>query len=72
LPADAPTRPNIALTLGQVCTNPRGTENRQDVATDPDVQSNLQAQIVKFKNDLNPLKVYPIFSVGVGYNFKIR
>jgi len=63
---------NIALNSGQVCTNPQGTENCQDVASDPDVQSNLQTQIAKYQNDLNPLKVYPIVSVGIGYSFRIR
>jgi hypothetical protein len=62
----------LALTSGQVCSNPQGTANCQDVATDQEVQSNLQAQIAKYKNDLNPLKVYPIVSIGIGYNFKIR
>lgn len=62
----------LALTSGQVCSNPQGTENCQDVATDQQVQSNLQSQIAKYKNDLNPLKVYPIISIGIGYNFKIR
>jgi hypothetical protein len=63
---------NLALNTGQVCTNAGGTPNCQDVATDQVVQSNLQAQIVKYQNDLNPLKVYPILSVGIGYSFKIR
>jgi len=62
----------LALTSGQVCSNPQGTANCQDIATDQEVQSNLQAQIAKYKNDLNPLKVYPIVSIGIGYNFKIR
>lgn len=63
---------NLALTSGQVCSNPQGTANCQNVATDPNVQSNLQSQIAKYRNDLNELKFYPIFSVGIGYNFKIR
>ena len=63
---------NLALTSGQVCTDQQGTANCQDVATDQYVQSSLQAQIAKYQNDLNPLKVYPIVSVGIGYNFKIR
>jgi hypothetical protein len=63
---------NMALTSGQVCSNPQGTANCQDVATDSEVQSDLQTQIAKYKNDLNPLKVYPIVSIGIGYNFKIR
>lgn len=63
---------NLALTSGQVCSDPQGTMNCQDVATDATLQSNLQSQIAKYQNDLNPLKVYPIFSIGFGYNFKIR
>jgi hypothetical protein len=63
---------NLALTSGQVCSNPQGTSGCQDVATDSDVQSSLQSQIAKYQNDLNPLKVYPIVSIGIGYNFKIR
>jgi hypothetical protein len=61
---------NIALTSGQVC-DAQG-ENCVNVATDPDVQSNLQAQIVKYKNDLDPLKTFPIVSAGVSYNFHLR
>ena len=37
-----------------------------------EVQSDLKAQIAKWTNDLNPLKVYPILSVGVGYSFNVR
>ena len=36
------------------------------------VQSDLQAQIAKWKTDLNPLKTYPIISIGVAYAFHIR
>jgi hypothetical protein len=61
---------NIALTSGQVC-DAQG-ENCVNVATDPDVQSNLRAQIVKYKNDLDPLKTFPIVSAGVSYNFHLR
>jgi ubiquinone biosynthesis protein Coq4 len=43
-----------------------------DVATDQDVQTNLQSQIAKYKNDLDPLKTYPIVSFGMAYNFRIR
>jgi hypothetical protein len=63
---------NLALTSGQVCSNPQGTSGCQDVATDTAVQSSLQSQIAKYQNDLNPLKVFPIVSIGIGYNFKIR
>jgi hypothetical protein len=35
-------------------------------------QAALQAQTVKWKSDLDPLKTYPIVSAGVAYNIKIR
>jgi hypothetical protein len=28
--------------------------------------------VAKWTNDLNPLKTYPIVSVGVAYAFKVR
>lgn len=34
------------------------------------VQSNLAAQVTKWKSDLNPLQVYPIISFGVSYAFR--
>jgi hypothetical protein len=43
-----------------------------NMATNATAQTNIAAQIAKYQNDLNPLKVYPIFSIGIGYNFKIR
>ncbi len=61
---------NLALNSGQVC-DAQG-QNCVDVATDPDVQANLQAQIVKYRNDIEPLKTYPILSFGVGYSFHVR
>lgn len=61
---------NVALTSGEVC-DAQG-QNCVDVATDPDVQSNLQAEVAKYKKDLEPLKVYPIISFGVAYSFRVR
>ncbi|MDR3727671.1 MAG: hypothetical protein P4K86_11580 [Terracidiphilus sp.] len=61
---------NVALVSGQAC-NAQGL-NCVNVATDPTVQANLQAQVAKYKNDLDPLKTYPIVSFGVAYNFRIR
>jgi len=61
---------NIVLNSGQVC-DAQG-QNCVDVATDADVQSNLQQQIAKYKSDLDPLKTYPIVSVGLAYSFRIR
>lgn len=61
---------NMALTGGQACdVNGQYCVN---VATDPTVQANLQSQIAKYKNDLDPFRYYPILSFGIGYNFKIR
>lgn len=61
---------NIALSQGQVC-DVNGL-NCVDVATDQDVQANLQAQVAKYKSNLDPLKTYPIVSFGVAYAFHIR
>ena len=35
-------------------------------------QSNLTAQVAKWKNDLAPFRYYPIASFGIGYNFGLR
>jgi len=35
-------------------------------------QSDINAQIAKYKNDLNPLQVYPIISFGAAYSFRLR
>ena len=43
-----------------------------NMATNTTAQSNIAAQITKYQSDLNELKVYPILSIGIGYNFKIR
>lgn len=61
---------NVALTGGQVC-NAQGLFC-VDVATDQTVQTNLQAQVNKYKGDLDPLKTYPIISFGVAYSFNLR
>jgi hypothetical protein len=61
---------HMALTSGQAC-DAQGF-NCVNVATDPDVQANLQAQITKYRNDINPFQYYPIISFGASYNFKLR
>jgi len=61
---------NVALTGGQVC-NAQGLFC-VDVATDQTVQTNLQAQVNKYKSDLDPLKTFPIISFGVAYSFNLR
>lgn len=71
---------NMGLT-GAACLDSAQTEcgtlnttNPQDpsYSISQEVSTNLNAQIAKWKNDLNPLKAYPIFSFGVSYNFRIR
>jgi hypothetical protein len=41
---------------GLICT---------DVATNPQIQQNIAAQVAKYRNDIAPLKTYPIASFGV-------
>jgi len=36
------------------------------------IQADLTQQIAKWKNDVNPLKTYPIVSVGLAYSFDAR
>ncbi len=47
-------------------------ESCVNMATNAPAQTNLSSQVAKYKNDLNSLKVYPILSSGVSYNFNIR
>jgi hypothetical protein len=61
---------NLGLTSGQACDITG--QNCVNVATDATLNANLQAQIAKYKSDLDPLKFYPIFSFGVAYSFKVR
>ena len=57
---DACTISSDAGINGESCVN---------MATNTGAQSALNAQIAKYKSDLNPLQVYPIFSFGVSYGF---
>jgi hypothetical protein len=43
-----------------------------NMATNTSAQTNLNSQISKYQSDLNVLKVYPIITAGVSYNFRIR
>lgn len=62
---------NINYVSGEVCTDDTYT-SCTSVSSDPTLASDTQAQIAKYNSDLNVLKVYPIFSLGIGYNFSIR
>ena len=50
---------NMALTSGQVCANPAGTVGCMNVVGNSQINSNLQAQVAKYQNDLNPFRFYP-------------
>lgn len=51
-----------------MCSNLANAGNPITVA----FQSNLSAQVAKWTSDLNPLKTYPIISLGVAYSFRTR
>lgn len=61
--------PDVALKLtsGQACDG--NGLNCVYVATDPDVQANLAAQVTKYKSNVEQLKTYPIVSFGMAYSF---
>jgi len=61
---------NLQLTGGQACD--QFGLNCVNVATDPNVQANLQAQVQKYKNDVNSFQYYPIVSFGVAYSFNLH
>jgi hypothetical protein len=42
------------------------------MATNAQAQSDLAAQLAKWKSDLNPLQVYPILSFGIAYDFHAK
>jgi len=69
--------PSVNATLtGWACTDQAQTECTNVASTtDPNalqIQSDLAAQIAKWKNDLQPLQTYPIVSFGVAYSFPVR
>jgi hypothetical protein len=63
---------NMALTSGQVCEDAAGTIGCMNVVGNQEIQSNLAAQQAKFQSDLNPFKIYPIFSAGFAYSFNLH
>lgn len=69
--------PSVNVTLsGWACQDQAQTEcgNVEDTSntTSQDIQTNLAAQVAKWKSDLDPLKTYPILSFGVAYSFPVR
>jgi hypothetical protein len=70
----APTL-NMSL-LGVACTNQADVATNGpscvNMATNTTAQTDLNNQLTTWRNDVNPYKVYPIFSFGVSYSFNIR
>jgi len=69
--------PTVRMNLtGWACYDPAQTLcTNVDDPSNPiamQIQSDLQAQVAKWKKDLDPLRVYPIVSTGVVFNFNIR
>jgi hypothetical protein len=60
---------NACLTQADAAINGPTCEN---MASNPTAQANIAAQVAKYQKDLNVVPVYPIFSFGIGYNFKVR
>jgi hypothetical protein len=64
---------SLAFTGGSVCFQSTTLcATPQNVLTYPQVQTDLNAQIAKYRNDLEPFRFYPIVSFGVAYSFRIR
>jgi hypothetical protein len=63
---------NLALTSGQVCSNSAGTVGCMNVVGNSQISTNLQAEVTKYQNALNPLRFYPIFSTGVSFSFGLH
>jgi hypothetical protein len=69
--------PNLGINLtGYGCTVASDAaingESCVNMASNATALSNLKSQIAIYQKDLNPLQVYPIFTVGLSYNFRIR
>ena len=62
--------PKMVLNLaGNVCEV--GTTRCGAISSDPTAQSDIQAEEIKLNKDLNPLRYYPVVSVGFAYRFSI-
>lgn len=60
--------PTAALKLqGTACNT--STNVCANAATDPRIQSSIQAQEKKINHDLSPFKFFPQISLGFGINF---
>ena len=61
---------NIFQLQGWACD--KNGLNCVNMATDPTAQGHLNDQLDKWRSDLNPYTVYPIFSFGISYSFNVR
>jgi hypothetical protein len=62
----------MQLVSGQVCSDPAGTLNCQNAVGNQSIKDNLAAEVAKDQKDLEPLRIYPVLSFGVGYSFGLR
>jgi hypothetical protein len=60
----------MAVNGGQLCDERQ--LNCVDAKKDPTLLSNLQAQTNKYKSNLDLLRTYPVFSIGVAYRFPLK
>jgi hypothetical protein len=60
--------PTATLNLGGSACLANGT-NCRNVATEPQLQADLRQEEANLNDDLEVLKVIPVFSVGFGYRF---
>ena len=61
--------PDTALDFsGTVCTD-SGLTFCRDIANDPSVQANVEAERDKLKKDANWLRIYPVIAGGIVYRF---
>lgn len=63
--------PTINMKLQGFACDVNGA-NCVDMSSDPTAQGNLNDQLAKWRKDLNPLQVYPIFSFGVAYSIRAK
>jgi len=60
--------PQTTLTFTGSACDPSGL-NCRNIASDPTIQSNIQAQQKKISDDAKILQYYPVVSFGFGYRF---
>jgi hypothetical protein len=60
--------PRTALAFTGTACDPTGIACRS-ISSDPTIQANVQAERDKINKDLDPVKFYPVISVGFAVNF---